>query len=191
MRNNSKNAKVLVTKNTNYLVIMNENQILSDIVDTLTDRPEYITIEFEPSTFIERLRYKFSLFRSQKTYEIRNLKVVNAYRISQELLPIKASILALSEAEMYELLTEHLGKIVKVIALAVYNKRDLPSINFEKEILYTWTNIDLIKALIIVLQKLNIRSFYNTIVLMMSIDILKTSPQTGELIAPEKTTLSK
>lgn len=170
-----------------------ENEILDEVVDAFTNKPDVFWVDVKPKNKIEKILLKFRLKPQKRRYELTRLVTINAFRIAKEAKNIPDGILRIDEEpdkkEVFAALEQHMDKIVNVVAVGLYNGRDEPPESLKKDLWYEWTDDELIAMYVMIIKRYHTRSFWITIASMMGTNILtprkKASPnEVREKIAP-------
>ncbi len=173
---------------------MEDNQIISGVVDALTGKMIYeftINVKHIEPVIQPKQKWVDKLLRkplpiadepeTQRSFQIWPCVVVNQYRIAGAAVTLPIDLFD-DETKMLGYVNEHLPKMVYIIAAAVqndYREPDQELITFFERNL---DNTDIIQLLAASLQATNMQSFLTSIVLMNgTAKILKpeTSPIDG------------
>ncbi len=163
---------------------MEEKQLLSNVIDTLTDTPLYtFKAQVKPRRWYNRFRKP-----KEKTYIINRISGGNAYRISRKILEIPEAMVKKGSdsvlRDMYQLFINHLNAVAYIVAVGIVNSREEPPASLIDELVWNVEEKELRRAAIMLVRQFNISDFTSTIVLIAGMDIIttKASPQVpGEL----------
>lgn len=161
---------------------MNEKETLSEVVDSLTDKPDSITVRIKPKNILHKWLISKGYLPKEKDYLLTRLVVGNAYRVAKAVLGIpEAAVIIGSEKTtgmLYSLLVNHLDKVIYVVAVAVTNTKEEPSQKLLDEIRWQFTDDELVGACVFILKRMNIQNFLNSIILIRGLDVIS---QTDEM----------
>ncbi|HUS00139.1 MAG TPA: hypothetical protein VMY77_00345 [Chitinophagaceae bacterium] len=153
---------------------MNETDILSDIADSLLDKPITFTVDIVSRTWFDNLLIKWKLKKSKREFKIAGATLGTMIKISKELLAIdltgfdRKNILDSN----YKLAEDHAERMAKIIAIAVVNNKADPSPGLINFFLNNLTVKELKVMFNTVLAKIDYVNFLTTIASAKQIDIL-------------------
>lgn len=155
---------------------MDENKILRRAVDTITDAPATLTIRIKPKGRLHKWAMRHGLMPSKKTFEIYGSTLNTVSKISKLILDVKVDQGSTIEWAI-EQAALHIDKAKHIIALAIHNKPGEPG---KKLIEFLGDNMepeDYYVSFMLVIEKLNISAFTNTIIYFQDLNILKSEKE--------------
>ncbi|GAA4328574.1 hypothetical protein [Flaviaesturariibacter amylovorans] len=169
---------------------INLKETLRDAAQAVVQDPITLTVDITPQGRFHALLQRLRLAPRKRTLCIRPATLGTLQRISALVLTIDQEALRKGMLSgSYELADKHAPTIARIIALAVTNRRALPSAGLERFILEQFSPGALVQTLGIVMHQLDIKSFTTAIVSIRGLNLLEkreeTSPETpAEMIAP-------
>lgn len=146
---------------------MNEDEVLKQVADTITDKAITITVDI--------IRPKWWHREKQRVFEIRGAPLRTMVHISRELIDIDipqpgtTNILEKS----YSLIEKHGERMAKIIAIAVSNPKNDPPTALVSFFYNNLTSQEMSKLLSIVFMKLNIKDFLSSIISVKGTNVLE------------------
>lgn len=167
---------------------MEENKLLSNTIDQLTDKSKFISVSVNPKSKLHQLLMKLKILPTERVFELRPIVVGNMYRMSAKVIQIPDNIM--EHGVLNALMTgsyEHIDKLIYIIAVGIQNNSEEPNERLLNLIRNEFTAKDVKAAFNAIMFQLNLSDFIQSITLIKGINILdKVSPSNkGELIAPQ------
>lgn len=149
-------------------MVMDKNQILGAVADTLLEEPTRIEVDIINPRWWEKIGIKLGFIRPKKIFLVKPAALGTMIRISKLLLNVDTSIYNTGTvlSSNYEMLVKHGDDIIEAFAVAISNSKYGPPnslISFLKD---NMVSEDLPKISKVVVSQLNVSPFMNTIILM-------------------------
>lgn len=164
--------------------------ILQKTTDTLLDRAVTFTVSVEPKNKLHRLLQHWKIKPKVRTFMIQPLNFGTMIKISRVLLDIDVSVFRQTNAldAVYKVLDTNGDKIASIVAMAFVNRKRDPDASLIEFIKDNFTSKELLQALMIVLNQMDVTSFMSSIVSMRGLNLLQETSQKvpGEIIASGK-----
>lgn len=154
-------------------------EILQKSADTLLDRSVTFTVSVDPKSKLHRILQQLKIMPTQRVFEIQPLNFGTMIKISRVLLDIDVAVFRQTNMleAVYKVLDTHGDKIASIVAMAFVNRKRDPEpslIEFVKE---NFTSKELLQALMIVLNQMDVTSFMSSIVSMRGLNLLQETSQ--------------
>lgn len=164
---------------------MTENNVLSKVVDIVTDAPATLNIDIKPTNKLHAWAQKYKLLPAKKTFKLYGARLGTMARISQAILEVKASEGEKTIEWAIEQVSKHADKAAYIIALAIHNRSGEPDKKLIDFIKNNLDGKDYHVCFAIVLEKLNISDFTTTIISTEKINILKKEEEVSPPVQKE------
>lgn len=162
-------------------------EILKKTADTLLDQSVTFTVSIEPKSKIHRLLQKVRIKATERVFYIHPLTFGTMIKISRLLLDIDVTIFRQVNMldGVYKVLNKDGDKIATIVAMAFVNRKKDPENTLIEFIKDNFTSKELLQALMIVLNQMDVTSFMSSIVSIRGLNLLQETSQkvTGEIIA--------
>lgn len=155
---------------------MDENQLKRQEVDTVSDKPATINVRIRPKNKWHRWAMKYKLMPSSKTFEIYGATLHTMSQISKTILDVKSERGSSIEWAIDQV-ANHIDKAKYIIALAIHNKPGEPSKKLVDFLSHNMEAIDYYVCFGLIIEKLNISAFTNTIIYFQDLNILKSEKE--------------
>lgn len=163
-----------------------DKQTLHKVADTILDKPITLTIDIKPQGQVHRIAQRLGISPKIETYNITGITLTNMIRVSDLLLDIDAAPISDNQALewAYRAVSRETKRMAEIIAIAIHNKRTEPPEALSQMILNNFTAGELRAVTDIILDRLDMPSFINSIASVRTMNILEeASPQGPEIIA--------
>ncbi|PSR54152.1 hypothetical protein AHMF7605_11785 [Adhaeribacter arboris] len=162
--------------------------VLTEAVDTLTEKPLVVKIAVDPKTWYEKVYCFIRRKPLNRRYTIKPISPGNMYRYSALAIQLPPDMLTGNMAEcLTKASAEHMDKFIRMAAIGIQNNAEEP----EEELLQTIRYHFSLKHLSVILAHIRMQvqvgqsDFLTCIVLVRGAEILtRTSPAKEEIIAP-------
>jgi hypothetical protein len=157
--------------------------VLPKVANTMTEKPETITVDVKPKNKFERLLIKLKIKPSKRLFEIRPQRVVNIYRMSGRIVSLDLGTLLKTVdriGPLMDIMSRHGEDIFYIVACAVQNDHREPTAKMIEVVKNEFEMTDIEKVLEVAVSNYNTTSFINSIALIVGVDALnlKVSPET-------------
>jgi hypothetical protein len=156
---------------------------LNKVPGAILQEPTVIIVDVKPVNRMHKQLQKWKILPSKRKFSIYPTVPGSLIKISKLLLTInfdpesiKGGVNKYFEAG-YHHMADHAESLAKIIAIAIVNRKRDPSQQLIDFILYNFNSQDLIGTLTIVLSKMDVKSFMNSIILVRAMNLLKMSPE--------------
>lgn len=161
---------------------MEENEILSKVAESITEKPVTIEIDIKPKNKFEAFMIKHKISPSKRTYEIKPQRVINIYRIAGKAVKMNTGELFQTTdriGPMMDVLNRHGEDIIYIVACAIQNDHREPTSKMLDIVRNEFEMEDMYKVLEVTIGNYNITAFMNTIALIVGVNALtpKASPE--------------
>lgn len=154
-------------------------ETLKLVADTTLEKPFELTININHGGFIERLLQKWGIRPKKRVFNLRPITLGNLIRISKLLLEIDENLLNTPKIQqaLYVALEKHGDLIAEVIAIALVNSKAGPSSTEIALIRNELSAVELKTVLSVVLNRMNVESFFHSIISIRGLNVLESEPR--------------
>lgn len=156
---------------------MDENEILKDVADAVTEAPVTLTFDVTPQSDFESWLMKRGLKKSKRAFVIRRINYTNLMRISGLLVGIDMGVLSSFGAmeAVLRLMATNGRTVAEIVAIAIKNRRTPPSkklINFVADNLDGASSEQVMAA---VFRQMQTENFLRTLLFFRGVNVLMTA----------------
>lgn len=155
---------------------------LNKVPDAILQEPTIIEVDIKPCNWLHKLLQKLKILPKKRKYAIAPQCTGSLIKISKVLLSINfdASVLKSGIGDYFQAGFKHMAedgeKMARIIAYAIVNRKSDPPRKLIDLILDNFTSAELASTVSIVLAKMEVKSFMNSIILVRGMNLLKMSP---------------
>lgn len=156
-----------------------ERKILSQVADSITEKPSTINVDVKPSNFFEAWLIKRKIKPSKRVFEIKPQRVVNVYRIAGRVVKLDVDgIFANTDriGSLMRTMAVHGEDIFYIVAAAIQNDSNEPSKKMINIVKNEFEMQDILTVMQIAVSNYNITAFLSSIALMTGMDALSLNP---------------
>jgi hypothetical protein len=154
---------------------MEENQILQQVADTITEQSVKFIIKKNNAPLLERILIVLKIKKPFNEFELRPITMGKMIQISKLLLSIPTDDLKLSNDldRFHKLVCDHGDTICNMIAIAVHPGKHVPA-SLPQLIKDNLNAVDAQRLSYLILSKINVSAFIATIVTLKGVQILQS-----------------
>lgn len=159
---------------------MDEDNILSNVADTITDKPFTFEVTIEKKKFWQK--------ETKRSFKIKGASLGTMIKISKELLAInlngfdKDNILNSN----YILIEQHAERMARIVAIAIVNSKADPPGSMVSFLLNNLTSSELYKLVNVILKKVDITSFLSSIITVKGMAVMNPTDQGSKIASGQQ-----
>lgn len=162
---------------------MEEKKVLSDVADTILDKPVTFSVDIINKTWFDKLLIKLKLKKSKRDFQITGSTLGTMIKISKELLKIELSGIDIKNIleVNYSLINKHGYSMATIIAYAIQNNKNDPPKKLIDFLVNNLTSFELKNLFDVVLMKMDILNFLHTIIAAKGMTVMNPKDQGSQI----------